>query len=345
MIATSIGGVFLREVPKHLASGVDDGTLQLFGSVLRNVSTGQIAGFLQEAGPIAKIMANPLLGLAQVGLETGHIVQGELLRQGLGRIENSVASLTQLGSINLALSAAGIGVSIAGFAVLAQRIGRVQQSVDSVAEKIDLIDTKVDQIRQDLINVDLAELKALARSLDEAWSFDNMERAERQWHDVAKGALSQQSRFEMRAEHLLRVDPNFILAEAMSDALAFANSLRVTAFAACNESRAAHEAAADGARTIERLTGGIGLADLVRASLAQVSAELGTPDWESALMAAKNEAGPQVLRMRQREAAIATRTAPFVSLEASGISPRDLLNAARTATEVPILLLPNDSAA
>lgn len=339
MITALIGDVLLREVPKHLVSGVDSGALKLFGSVIRDASTGQIAGFLQEAAPLAKLMANPLWGVSELGLDVGQIVQGEFLRQGLGRVERGMATLSQLNSINLALSAAGIGVSIAGFAILAHRIGRVQKSVDCLAAKIDLIGTKIDQVRQDLIDADLAELKALAKSLDEGWSLASNDRAERQWHDVAKGALSQQVRFELRAEHILRLNPDYALADAMFDAVAFANSLRVTAFAACNESIAAHEAAADGARTIERLTGGIGAADLVRSSIAEASVEVGTPEWDTAFLAAKDDAGPKVRQIRQREAAIASRTAPLPLLEARGITPRDWLAAAREETEAPILLL------
>lgn len=125
----------------------------------------------------------------------------------------------------------------------------------------------------------------------------------------------------------------------MFDAVAFANSLRVAAFAACNESIVAHEAAADGARTIERLTGSIGAADLVRSSLAETSVEVGTPEWDTAFSAAKEDAGPKVRYIRQREAAIATRTAPLASLEARGIAPRDWLAAAREETEAPLLVL------
>jgi hypothetical protein len=347
MMAGMIADVLLREVPKHLAAGVESGALNLFGSVIRDTSTGQIAGFLQEAAPLAKIISSPLTGVVDLAMDAGQLVQGELLRQGMVRLEQGVAALSQLASINLALSAAGIGVSVAGFAVLAHRIGRVQKTVDGLAGKIDVIGTKIDQVRQDLIDADLAELKALAKSLDEAWSFASGDRAERQWHDVAKGALSQQERFEFRAEHILRVDRDYALADPMFDAVAFANSLRVAALAACNESNAAHDAAADGAKTIERLTGDIGAAELVRSALAEANVEAGTPEWDRAFSEAKDNAAPTVQRIRQREAAIATRTAPLAALEAQGIAPRVWLAAAREEAEAPILLMlpPNEERA
>ena len=85
---------------------------------------------------------------------------------------------------------------------------------------------------------------------------------------MAKAALVQQSRFELRADHALGTVADFAVAEPMLDAIAFANGLRVAALAACNESVAAHAAADDGAKALERLTGSIGATDLVRADLA-----------------------------------------------------------------------------
>jgi hypothetical protein len=202
MINALVGEIFLRQIPKHLAAGVQSGTLDVFGSVIRNTSTGEIAGFLQEAAPLAKLAANPLFGLAEIGLEAGQLAQGEVLRRGIRRVEAGVEMLSQLGTANLALSAAGIGIAVAGFALLARRIDRVQRSVDGMAGALETISTKVDQVRQDLIDSDLSDLKALAKALDEGWQLADV-RAERQWHDVAKGALSHQSRFELRAEHAL----------------------------------------------------------------------------------------------------------------------------------------------
>lgn len=97
--------------------------------------------------------------------------------------------------------------------------------------------------------------------------------------------------------------------------------------------------AADGAKTIERLTGNIGVVDLVRVSMTGAKIDVGTPACDSAFVAAKEQAAPRVMQMRQREAAIATRTAPLAALEEQGISPREWLAAAREEQEAPILLM------
>lgn len=330
--------VFLREIPEHLLAGLADGKLQLFGSIIRETSTGQIAGFLQEAAPLANWLSNPAWGLAGLVQNTGQFVQGQLLLQGMARIEHGVTVISRLNIAGVALSAVGIGVSVAGFAVLAHRIGLVQKTVEGLTEKIDQIGNKIDQIRHELVDADLAELRSLAKALDEAWSLASNARAERQWHDVAKGALSQQSRFELRAEHSLRVEQDFALAEPMFDAIAFANSLRVSAFAACNEVNAACNAADDGVKTMERLTGGIGAVDLVRACMADKKVRMGTPEWDAEFHIAKEQALPTVARIRQRESAIATCTAALPVLQEHGIASRDWLAAAREETSAPILL-------
>jgi hypothetical protein len=330
MIAGLVGDLFLREVPKHL---------ELFGSTIRHASNGQIAGFLQEAAPLAQLLSSPITGFAELGMGAAQIAQGEVLRRGLLRVEEGVEALSHLAVGNLALSAAGIGVSAAGFIVLSRRIDRVQNAVDGIAKTLADISTKVDQVRQDLIDADLAELKSLAKAMDEGWSLTDSSRAERQWHDVARSALSQQSRFELRSGHILSVEPDIETAEPLLEAVALANSLRVSALAACNESAAAHQAALDGTKAIERLTGNIGSADLVRARLRRHGSVPGSEPWNAELSTARTHCTPLARGLRQREAAVATRTASLIVAEGKGITPRRWLEAVREETETPILLV------
>lgn len=101
------------------------------------------------------------------------------------------------------------------------------------------------------------------------------------------GALRYRIWFENRADLVLGGNPsNYRLAEPMLDAVSFASGLRVAPLSACDEGNAAREAAADGARAIERLTGSIGLADVTRPALADSEAAPGTVDWTVALAAA-----------------------------------------------------------
>lgn len=345
MIGALVGQIFLRAVPDGLVQGVLSGQYRVFGSVIREAANGRIAGFLQEAPSLASMLLNGASAghsgaLAEAGLSVVQIAQNEVIRRGVGRIEDAVALLGPLGVANLAVNATGIGVTIAGFAVMSAKIEGVKQAVHGLADQIETVSTKIDALQRDAIDVDFAELKSLSKSFDEAWQLGG-DAAVRRWHDVARGALSQQSRFELRADRALSGNTQqYLEADPFLDAVSLASALRVAALAACDESSAARDAGADGARSIERLTGGLGLADLSLAVLAKTSAQPGTQDWTLAQAAANQSMRPMALKIRQREAAAITRAAPLAALEDRSIRPREWLEAARSETSSPVLFMP-----
>lgn len=343
----ALGAELVMKLTAEQLAGINAGTLVRFGSVLRHADTGKIAGFLQEAAPSASLMlANPPLAavacVAKVGMQVGSLVQGEVIRQGVKRVEAAVGTAINVGMGNLALTGVGIGISVAGYALLARRIDGVKQSVESMAGKLESIAGKIDHVRQDLLDADFAEVKALGKAMDEGWLLSDSALAERQWHDVARGALSQQTKFELRAGHVLAAG-DYALADPLLDAMALSSGLRVAALAACNQSAAAIDAASDGARTLERLTGGVGRADLVRASVQLPKAEVGSLEWQSAVKQADEEASEYARNLREREAAVATRSAPLLALAENDVAPRSWLRSAFEEKESPFLFLPSPS--
>ena len=349
MIAAATGQIFLRSIPEHLIQGVDSGAYRIFGSVIRDVATGKGVGFIQEAAPLASMALNgasslgPVGMVAEVALGVVQVAQNEAIRAGVARIEQAVSVLQGLGIANLALGATGIGVSVAGFAVMSAKIDGVKRAVHGLADQIETVSAKIDVLQQDAIDVDFAELKSLSKSFDEAWQLGN-EAAVRRWHDVARGALSQQSRFELRADRVLSgTAQNYLSADPFIDAISLASALRVAALAACDESVAAREAASDGARTIERLTGGLGLADLSQTVQLKTTAQAGTLDWALAQAAATQSMRPIALKIRQREAAAVTRAVPLTALESRNIQPRKWLEEARAESASPILFMPAEA--
>lgn len=348
MIGAAAGQIFLRNVPEHLVQGVNSGAYRVFGSVIKEVATGKGVGFLQEAAPLASMALNgaslgPAGAATEVALGVAQVAQNEAIRAGVERLEQAVSVLQGLGIANLALSASGIGVSIAGFAVMSAKIDGVKRAVLGIADQMETVSAKIDALQQDAIDVDFAELKSLSKSFDEAWQLGDAA-AVRRWHDVARGALSQQSRFELRADRVLSGNPQHYLgADPFLDAISLASALRVAALAACDESVAAREAAADGARSVERLTGGLGLADLSLALMIKSSAQPGTLDWTVAQAAANQSMRPVALKIRQREAAAITRAAPLSALEDRRVRPREWLEEARAESTSPVLFLPTST--
>ncbi|MEO6093250.1 MAG: hypothetical protein ABIT04_11820 [Novosphingobium sp.] len=330
------------------------------------------------AGVVGGAAAAPgvlLMGVAAVGvLKVGGLVQGEATRRGvkrteavvnridgkvdqlgegmvrvedkLGAMNGELASigsgidfLKMTGLANLALGAAGIGVSVVGFGIMSAKLGVVQRSIHALADQLESVRDKIDRLRQDAIDADFSELKSLAELYDECWQLDGSARAEQQWHRIQQDALVFQNRFADRAQKLLsNSTSNVHAADTMMDAVALASSLRVASLVACNEATLARSAANESSRQVESLTGKIGLAELAGGATAP-SAEPGTPAYELTLGSAREAARPLLRKLREREAAVATRAAPLDSLEKLGIAPKAWLAAARDEKEEPLLFL------
>ncbi len=374
-VSAAIGKFLLKQASGELLELIKTGKVGPLGSILRNRVTGQVVGYAQETKAMAALAlaANPptaVLGAGYYAVAMTHTVfdtnrtahRIELSEQKLqvtadrieskvdglgdklGRAQTSLDTLSDLGLANLAMSAAGIGISVAGFAVMSAKIDGVRHAIAGVASSIDAISAQVAEFGQDLIEADFVVLKTLAQQMDEGWLLTDSNRAERQWHDVARGAHQMQNRFASRASNLLGGPSPYLSADPMLDAYALASGLRVAAYAACNEIAAAREAGAEGARGLDQLTGNIGLADLVRKRLEVDAIAPGSNDWAVAQAQASEDLRPVVRKMREREAALVTRTAPLVAVEARGLRPHDWLRAAHEEQEFPVLLLLADDA-
>lgn len=339
MIAGAIGGIFLREVPEHLLKGYLSGEYRIFGSTIRNVANGRIAGFLQESAPRAIQSGNPILASISIAADLGQLVQGEVIRAGVRRLEAGVSMLQRLGIADLAISTAGLGVSLAGFAIMSARIETIRKAIGEISDQIASVSEKIDRIQQEAIDLEFVEIQALARSADEAWHLTDAS-AQVRWQEVAKAALHHQARFEMRADRMLSGDVRrYDLADPFLDGLALTAAIRVSALIACNETLAARAAAADGARSLERITGGIGLADLSRTERLKTAPQAGSRQWALAQATANEAVRSKVRKLRHREAAALTRAAPLAELEHRGIKPRDWLAEARAEEHSPFLLM------
>lgn len=339
MIAGTLGAIFLREIPQHLLKGYLSGEYRVFGSTIRHVANGRIAGFLQEAAPRAIQTGHPVMASISVAADVGQLVQGELIRAGVRRLEAGVSMLQKLGIADLAVSSAGLGVSLAGFAIMSARIEAVRKAIGEVSDQIASVSEKIDRIQQEAIDLEFVEIQALARSADEAWHLTDAS-AQIRWQDVAKAALHHQARFELRADRMLSGDVRrYDLADPFLDGLALTAAIRVSALIACNETQAARAAAADGARSLERITGGIGLADLSRIERLKTAPQAGSRQWALAQATANEAVRAKVRKLRHREATALTRAAPLAELEHRGIKPRDWLAEVRAEEHSPFLLM------
>lgn len=336
--------LFLRQIPAALEAGIRSGQLDVYGSTIRNVANGQIAGFLQETSGLSKIAGlvggGPAAPLKLIGSGI-QIVQNEQIKSGVAAVQQGVAMLNQLQVANLALSAAGIGVSAIGFAVMSAKIDGVRDEVRALGNKLDRLLDEFARDRTEKLDDMLNALRGLAQRIDSRWSM-SADKAEVGWHRDADEADTLGNFFSGRARRLLDARPTAIAeATPLLDASAMASGLRVGALALSGETAAAISVARDDSGRIERLTGGIGAADLARAWMA-------LPAWQSApgseaagnaLALATTEARAAAASLRAREATAATRAAPLLALEAKGLHARDWLAAARGEQDAPLLLM------
>ena len=257
----------------------------------------------------------------------------------IGALGKSMQMLESIGVANLALNAVGLGVSVVGFGVMNAKLGQVQGAIHAIADRIDSISDKIDRLRQDAIDADFSDLLSLTGMYEDGWSLGDGASAQRQWERVHQDALVIQNRFANRVQKLLQVtSANLDAADPMLDAVSLASGLRVAALVACNESHLAQSVANDSSRQIEALTGTIGLVDLT-AHADLKGARAGTVDYDLALANAREAARPLLRKLRDREAATATRALPLATLEERGIAPRAWLEAARQEDHAPVLFL------
>lgn len=339
-----IADVFLRQIPPMLEAGIRSGQLNVYGSTIRHVANGQIAGFLQEAGGLSKIAelvaSGPAAPLKLVG--TGiKIVQNQQIKSGIAQLQHGVAMLNQLQVASLALGAAGIGVSVIGFAVMARKIDAVRDEVRALGAKLDRLLDEFARDRTEQLDDMLEALRGLGDRIETRWNM-SIDKAEAGWHRDADQADHFANFFLGRARRLLDARPTAVEeVTPLLDASAMASGLRVGALALSGETAAAIGVARDDAARLERLTGRIGAADLVRARMAEwaVQAVPGSSAEGDALARATFEARATAAGLRMREAAAATRAAPLIALEAKGVHPRVWLGAAREEQEAPLLLM------
>lgn len=332
----------LRAIPEAARIGLENNTLHLFGSVIRRAN-GTIAYHLQEAAPLAQVAlgsANPL-GIPLQGVNTVssivNNVQTEIVRQGVARVQQGVEVLQQIGLANVALSGAGLGVSIAGFAVMNHKLNTIAARLGGVEDGLSQISAKLDAVRADQERAVVSRLRALANLFEESWNLTDTSRAESSWTRVYQDGADLEEHILDRVGAELRNTAALPAAEAHLDAVALVSGLRIAAQLAAGEVESARDVERRSTARMLRLTGSIGLADLLLPALADV--EPGSHAWEVARAERAEELRPTIVRLRQRESLMATRTSFLPLLEGQGATPREWLQMARSEHETPILAL------
>ncbi|GFZ86404.1 hypothetical protein [Sphingobium fuliginis] len=336
-----IDPIVLRAIPEAARIGLDNKTLHLFGSVIRR-SNGTIAYHLQEAAPLAQAFgsANPM-GMALQGVSAAssvaNNVQTEIVRQGVARVQHGIKLLQQMGLANLALGGVGLGVSVAGFAIMNHKLDDIASRLGGIQDGLSQISAKLDVMRAEQDRAIISRMRGLTNLFEESWELTDLSRAESSWTRIYQDGADLE-------EHILakaKIDVANIMAfpesEAHLDAFALVSGLRIAAQLAAGEVESARALERRSIADLMRLTGKIGVADLLLPTLTEV--QPGSLEWDLTRISRAEELRPTIDRLRQRESLMATRTTFLPLLKRQGASPREWLQMARNEQQAPVLVL------
>ncbi len=138
------GIVLERFVPAHLAQFVRDGSIEVWGGVLRWTKEtgrgGRIAGFLTEGWALAQqVSSNVPLDLSQLTAAVGNAQMAAQLASGIGVLN--------------------LGVNIAGFAIVARRLDRIAGNILVLQDGMEEVGTNVGWLRTDRMHEIRAEVR------------------------------------------------------------------------------------------------------------------------------------------------------------------------------------------
>jgi hypothetical protein len=129
----------LYAIPQALQLLISSGQAQLIGAVIKDVSSGQILGHVQQTQGFAQALMQAGGAAAQTGFSPLGIVgavQNEQIKSSLMQLGQGMALLQNLQFASMALTGIGIGVSVAGFAMMNMRLNAIEAHIGTLREEI-----------------------------------------------------------------------------------------------------------------------------------------------------------------------------------------------------------------
>ena len=146
-------------LPSLVAKGLQDGTLERVGGVIRDVISKKIVTWLRDSNSVApsviSVAANPVTGILNLiasGANAAISAKGfSDVNQRLDGVENKIDSIGKtlqvsqsILQVSTAASILNLGVSVMGFAVIAQRLNEIENQLKQAQELLNKINRKID---------------------------------------------------------------------------------------------------------------------------------------------------------------------------------------------------------
>jgi tetratricopeptide (TPR) repeat protein len=146
-------------LPSLVAKGLQDGTFERVGGVIRDVISKKIVTWLRDSNSVApsviSVAANPVTGILNLiasGANAAISAKGfSDVNQRLDGVENKIDSIGKtlqvsqsILQVSTAASILNLGVSVMGFAVIAQRLNEIENQLKQAQELLNKINRKID---------------------------------------------------------------------------------------------------------------------------------------------------------------------------------------------------------
>ena len=326
-----IGGIPFT-VPSEFAAGYSSGSIERFGALLKDASTGKIVGHLQESGMGADLLGN-LVGDAVNFTDPVSALSSLGANYQLHEVKQMMEGLQMLGFANLAVSVVGIGVSVAGFAVMNRRFDLLSDQISRLEKTIR---RQFENLEWQFYRSHFSNLKGL---MEHGRDLGYTEAGKEPWLELA-GKLSQESAFfKDQLAHLLAQEGfDARLFTELAVAYGNANAARVQSFLMSGDLDAAHKVAEALAADSSRLFDEITPVELARKILLSRSDSRTPSAPERMLVRRKME--KLVHGFREAQDIALSRPYLIQSLAEQGVSGPAYIRTLREEKEHPLLVLP-----
>ncbi|MBC7478772.1 MAG: hypothetical protein H7317_11860 [Pseudorhodobacter sp.] len=305
------------------------------GALITNPSTCRIVAHLQQTGAardLAMTLVNNAPAVLQMLGSPVNLISAAATFMQNRAILRGIETLRVMQMGGLALTGLDIGISLAGFAITQARLKEISRGLADARDQLTRMAARIEDLFDDTVRGELVELETVCQQVDDAWVMADPGPV---WR-AADGVLSRlEGRFFDRAAQIIDNQglPAWQAVERFLDAALLASATLVSVRTAMREVEAARKAAERGAARLQRLTGEIGLRQMLGFDMSRegVLSRAGQVD---ALTRLQPSAVAQVTRLRQREEVTASSGLALQRLLAAGVDGRAYLQRMRDEKDV-----------
>lgn len=156
------------EVPAALSNPL---VYERIGAVIKDRSTGMIAGHIQQLGGWDLLRHIPIPGGNPLGLATETIQMAQL-----AKIQQTLNTVQTLATVGAVASVASLGVCVAGFAVVLTKLNRMEGKLDQVLAQTTKVRSLVEHLQVKVDALPMAALKARLEAVSMARLYEDPRR-------------------------------------------------------------------------------------------------------------------------------------------------------------------------